>query len=122
MSDTDPRFATVVKAFAKDDDVTSGRMFAAMGLKVHGKIFAMHVKGALVVKLPRERVDAIVRAKRGEPFDPGHGRLMKEWVSMAGHEASWLALAREARDYVGASALASAADGRSSGRRARGKR
>jgi hypothetical protein len=33
------------------------------------------------VKLPRERVDELVEAGAGHRFDPGHGRLMKEWVA-----------------------------------------
>jgi len=45
----------------------------------HGKIFAMLGRGSsLVVKLPRERVDELARAGKGQHFDPGHGRLMKE--------------------------------------------
>jgi hypothetical protein len=55
-----------------------------MGLKVDGKIFAMHSKGKFVAKLPKDRVDELVRAGKGEYFDPGHGRLMKEWVSLHG--------------------------------------
>jgi hypothetical protein len=98
---TDPHFAAVVKAFARDARVTSGKMFASMGLKVDGKIFAMQVKGAFVAKLPRARVDELVRAKRATHFDPGHGRLMKEWVSVKGDVASWVGLAQEARLFVG---------------------
>ena len=37
-------------------------------------------KGQFVAKLPRERVDELVRLGQGEHFDPGHGRKMKEWV------------------------------------------
>ena len=102
-ADVDPGFAPVVKTFAADAKVTYGKMFASMGLKVDGKIFAMHVKGAFVAKLPRERVDELVRLKRGTHFDPGHGRLMKEWVSVNGDEDSWVGLAKEARRFVAAS-------------------
>jgi hypothetical protein len=102
-ADVDPGFAPVVKAFAADAKVTYGKMFASMGLKVDGKIFAMHVKGAFVAKLPRERVDELVRLKCGTHFDPGHGRLMKEWVSVNGDEVSWVGLAKEARRFVAAS-------------------
>ena len=99
--DVDPNFVRVAKAFEKDRQVTYGRMFASMGLKVNGKIFAMLVKGKFVAKLPRDRVDELVRGKRGSYFDPGHGRLMKEWVAMEGNEATWLDRAREARRFVG---------------------
>ncbi len=67
-----------------------------------GKVFAMLVKGKLVVKLPKERVDALVASGDGQHFDPGHGRLMKEWVAIAPvTKEKWLSLAKEARDFVG---------------------
>jgi hypothetical protein len=98
-SNLDPRFAPVVDAFAKDRDISYGKLFASMGLKVNGKIFAMLVKGELVTKLPRARVDELVRRGKGEYFDPGHGRLMKEWVVLRGTEG-WVDLAREAHRFV----------------------
>jgi predicted HAD superfamily Cof-like phosphohydrolase len=94
-------FARVTRAFADDLKVTFGRLFASDGLKVDDKIFAMLVRGNLVAKLPRARVDALVAARQGERFDPGHGRLMKEWVVVAPGAGDWLALAREARAFVG---------------------
>jgi TfoX/Sxy family transcriptional regulator of competence genes len=76
------------------------REFGANGLKVNGKIFAMVVRGALVVKLPKERVDALVGSGEAERFDPGRGKPMKEWASLRGSEEAWLDLAREARQFV----------------------
>jgi TfoX/Sxy family transcriptional regulator of competence genes len=99
--DVDPKFAPVVNAFAKDRQVGYGKMFASMGLKVNGKIFAMLVKGKFVTKLPQARVDELVRQGSGSYFDPGHGRLMKEWVALSSAEESWVDLAREARCFVG---------------------
>ncbi len=40
------------------------------------------VKGELVIKLPGARVDELIEAGLGRRFDPGHGRLMREWVSL----------------------------------------
>ena len=98
----DPRFAAVMKAFAADRRVTSGRMMASLGLKVDGKIFAMLVRGELVAKLPRERVDALVQGGLAQQFDPRRdGRLMKEWVVLSGSEPPWLDVAREAYRFVG---------------------
>jgi hypothetical protein len=75
--------------------------FGASALKVDNKIFAMLVGGKLVVKLPRRRVDALIAAGEGERFDPGHGRLMKEWVAVAPtSNHSWLPLAKEALRFV----------------------
>jgi hypothetical protein len=64
-------------------DVEPTRMFGSTGLKVHGKTFAMLVKGRLVVKLPSDRVDELLAAGAGDRFDPGHGRLMREWIALA---------------------------------------
>jgi hypothetical protein len=67
---------------AKERQVTyGGKGFGSTALKVKGKIFAMQSsKGEFVAKLPRGRVDELVRLGKGEYFDPGHGRLMKEWL------------------------------------------
>jgi hypothetical protein len=97
----DPSFAPVAAAFAKDREVGLGRMFSSSSvLNVKGKIFAMLVKGKLVVKLPREQVADLVASGEGAYFDPGHGRLMKEWVAVAGARPTWIALAREAHAFV----------------------
>ena len=100
MAVEDP-FTAVADAFAAEPGVTTGRMFGSDGLKVAGKVFAMSVKGSLVVKLPKERVDELVAAGSGSPFDPGHGRVMKEWVAVSPERAdAWLGLAREAKAFV----------------------
>lgn len=54
-------------------------------------------KGEFVVKLPRNRVDALVTARIGDRFDGGRGRAIKEWlvVRECTHRL-WLQLAREA--------------------------
>lgn len=100
-ADVDPGFAPVVAAFAKDPQVHRKKMFSSQNvLTVQGKIFAMLVRGRLVAKLPRHRVDELVHGGRGENFDPGHGRLMKEWVAVHAPRASWVELAREAYRFV----------------------
>ena len=98
----DPRFSPVVAAFAKDRAVTyGGKGFGSTGLKVNGKLFAMmSSKGKFVAKLPKGRVAELVEQGKGEYFDPGHGRLMKEWVSLDGAPASWVGLAKEALRFV----------------------
>jgi len=85
----------------KAPSATRGR-FGSNGLKTNGKIFAMLAQSTVVVKLPRERVEALVAAGAGERFDPGHGRLMKEWIALQGDTRRWLALAREAHAFVSA--------------------
>ena len=61
----------------------------------------MHVRGALVVKLPAERVEALVRAGEGVHFDANKGTPMREWLSLdPGSGRPWLALATEALDFA----------------------
>jgi TfoX/Sxy family transcriptional regulator of competence genes len=74
----DATLAPIVDAFEASQKLESGRKFGSNGLKVDGKLFALFTQGTLVVKLPRERVAALVAARVGKPFDPGHGRQMKE--------------------------------------------
>jgi TfoX/Sxy family transcriptional regulator of competence genes len=106
----DERYATLVAEMLLKPNVTYAadkmeqkKSFGATELKVHGKIFAMLVKGRLVVKLPKAHVDALVAAGNGERFDPRHdGRLMKEWLVIdPAAEGEWLSLAREALAFVG---------------------
>jgi len=98
-------FEAVIGAFARDRRVTppaaTRSSFGSNGLKVDGRIFAMLVRGALVVKLPRDRVAALIASGLGEPFDAGKGRPMKEWVTLRAPHAAWIELAREARRFVG---------------------
>lgn len=96
----DPGFVPVAAAFAGDGQVSLGKMFGSMGLKVNGKVFAMVVKGTLVTKLPKDRVDAIVNSNKGAYFDPGHGKLMKQWVAVSPGKAPWVELAKEAYRFV----------------------
>jgi hypothetical protein len=101
-ADANPSFTSIIDLFAADRSVGLGRMFGAEGLKVNGKVFAMLVKGSLVVKLPKQRVDDIVGSTVGVPFDPGHGRPMKEWIVIGlDRKDRWPALAKEARSFVG---------------------
>jgi hypothetical protein len=97
----DPDFAPIAAAFAKNKDVAQGgKGFGSLGLKVNGKLFAMPVRGTLVLKLPRARVDELVAAGEGEHFDPGHGRAMKEWVVLDARRADRVDLAHAAYHFV----------------------
>lgn len=104
----DERYDTLVETLLSHADVTLGsagkKGFGSSALQVGGHIFAMLSHSQLVVKLPRQRVDALVAAGAGERFDPRHdGRLMKEWLSVAPTSTEeWLPLAREALAFVAA--------------------
>jgi hypothetical protein len=98
MLRSDPALAPIVDAFEKTEP--GARKFGSNGLKVGGKLFALFTQGTLVVKLPNERVSALVASGVGEPFDPGHGRLMKGWLTVTSPKARWIDLAKEAHGFV----------------------
>lgn len=75
------------------------QMFGVPCLKTDaGKVFASDWHGELVVKLARERVDAMIGAGEGSAFEPMAGRAMKEWVIV--RTGDWDELADEARRFV----------------------
>jgi hypothetical protein len=93
--------ATGEATYGAGEDGGPKRAFGATSLKTNGKIFAMLVKGRLVVKLPVARVVELTAAGEGRAFDPGHGRIQKEWFDADSDDpARWLALATEAEAYV----------------------
>ncbi len=102
------RWAALVEKILAQGATTYGnesrpqQAFGSTSLKTNGKIFAMLVKDRLVVKLDRGRVDALVAAGEGERFDPGHGRPMKEWLSVSerASDDAWLDLATESEAFV----------------------
>lgn len=95
-------FARLTTRFVSEPTVSQGTGFGSSpGLRVRGKIFAMLAGGGLVVKLPRDRVDELESSGVGSRFDPGHGRVMKEWVTVpVGHGADWEQLTAEAFAFV----------------------
>jgi hypothetical protein len=99
------RFSLIISAFADDRKVAppgTGKGFGSGALKVNGKIFAMiSSKGQFVVKLSEERVNELVAAGKGSRFDPGRGRVMKEWLVVTADHALWIPLAKEARKQLG---------------------
>ena len=101
------RFAKLVAEMIELPDVTppaskrSRREFGANALKVRGRIFAMLVRGQLVLKLPAQRVTSLIGAGAGSTFDAGKGAPMREWVTLAASsDAAWRALATEAMHFV----------------------
>ena len=103
----DERWAALVEKILAEGAATYGnesgpqQAFGSTSLKTNGKIFAMLVKDRLVVKLDRRRVDELVEAGVGQRFDPGHGRLQREWLDVeSASDDVWLDLATEAEKFV----------------------
>jgi|KBSSwiStaDraftv2_1062776.scaffolds.fasta_scaffold2490371_1 hypothetical protein len=99
-------FAKLATELSAHAGVTVGagakRSFGSGALKVNGKIFAMvSSQGHFVAKLPAQRVASLVASGSGTQFDPGHGRLMKEWLEVHQvHLPTWRSLALEALSFV----------------------
>lgn len=107
--DPSEQFAALVETMLARSEATYGsggtegarRSFGSTSLKANGRIFTMLVKDRLVVKLPAKRVAELVAQGAGERFDPGHGRVQKEWLSVNSESAGdWLALAVESESFV----------------------
>ncbi len=78
-----------------------GGGFGRTALRFQGKIFAMLVRGRLVLKLPAARIDALIAAGAGIRFDANKGTPMREWFSLDPEsDRAWLPLAREALDFA----------------------
>jgi hypothetical protein len=101
MSD-DPTFQAVAeRVLARHPEDEPGRMLQSPGLRTAGTFYAFAPTGALVVKLPEERVRALIGAGDGEPCSPRPGHPMREWVRIPGpDEDAALALVLEARAFV----------------------
>ena len=102
------RFEDLVTEFNDVEGVTPPRAGAGFGrsaLRYRGKIFAMLVRGRLVVKLAADRVAALVAAGHGGHFDANKGTPMREWFTANPESAiTWSDLAAEALACAGGGA------------------
>jgi hypothetical protein len=113
----DARYEDLVDALVGIPGVTpprGGRGFGRTALRYERKIFAIWVRGQLVLKLPADRVDTLIAAGAGVRFDANKGTPMKEWLSLDPESGlGWLPLAREALDFArSASGPGDGSDGR----------
>ena len=62
-------------------------------LKIRKKMFAMFNKERFILKLPQSRVTELINSEQGLPYDPGNGKIMKEWVIIPEKlEDKWISL------------------------------
>ena len=105
MRPAERRYDQLVASFVGRSGVThitEGKGFGSSGqLKVGGRIFAMLVRGSLVLKLPRDRVATLVERGEGTYFDAGKGKPMREWFVLSPTSSKrWLPLGEEAFTFV----------------------
>jgi uncharacterized protein YndB with AHSA1/START domain len=94
-------FASDPHVSTPDFDASSGRKFGSNGLKFKGKIFAMLARDQLVVKLPEQRVSALIATGDGQRMISSGGREMKEWLVVdARSRQDWILLAHEACEFA----------------------
>jgi hypothetical protein len=98
------RFADLVDELVGLEGVTpprGGGGFGRTALRYNGKMFAMFVRGRLVLKLPADRVAELVADGDGVHFDANKGTPMREWFSLdPGSERAWPPLALEALEFA----------------------
>jgi hypothetical protein len=94
-------FAAVAQHHRTPWTLSDSPKFGSNALKVHGSIFAALTRSHhLLLKLPSARVDALIAARRAERFTSG-GRVLNGWIIVEPvDEAEWIALSKEARDFV----------------------
>ena len=92
-------------------DIAEGTVFGYRCLRIGGEYLAsvFSFDGALVLKLNRERADALIAEGVGLPFAPS-GRPFKEWVTVPQmDETLWRDLLDEAIEIAEARSRASSA-------------
>ena len=95
-------FWQTAAAFLDDERVTKGTMMGFPCLRVEGNFFASAEPktGDLIIKLPAQRVQAMIAAGDGGEFAPA-GRKFKEWVRVEDRDADrWEQLLSEALVFV----------------------
>ena len=86
-----------------DPAVTRSTMMGYPCLRANGVFFASLERGAghLILKLSRDRVQALIADGEGLPFAP-NGRVFREWVAVPhADEDRWRALLAEALANAG---------------------
>ena len=100
--DPEAEFETVARGSLAQPVVDGGTGFGGSpGVRVDGRIFAMLVRGRLVVKLPAARCAELRDRGLAEPLAGGR-RVMKEWIEVLAEDPrKWQELAAEAYAFVG---------------------
>ncbi|WP_374009925.1 hypothetical protein [Leifsonia sp. LS-T14] len=107
MATIHDRFDDIVTTFVGRPGVTppatgGPRRFGSDALRVDGSVFCMISSGErFVVKLPAARVQELIAASTGEPFQAGEKTPMRQWlVVTADAPGLWESLAEEAYAFT----------------------
>jgi hypothetical protein len=95
-------FWELAQQLLADPGVTRSTMMGYPCLRANGAFFACveRATGHLIVKLPAQRVSALIAAGQALPFAPS-GRTFREWAAFpVADPAEWRALLAEARDFT----------------------
>ena len=70
-------------------------------LKYKKKMFLMLNNERFIVKLPAERVAALIESGEGLPYDAGTGKQLKEWLIISRIDLeSWIKFGEEAKAFA----------------------
>ena len=97
-------FWDLVEPMYADPAVQRSTMMGLPCVRFDGRFFASLDRrtGALLVKLPSERVRQLIDAGHAQPFAPA-GRTFREWVAITVPDRRrWQGLLAEARDHAAA--------------------
>jgi hypothetical protein len=87
--------------YGGDETRGARRAFGQTSLKANGEDLRHAGKGAIGREAAAEARRRARGSGNGERFDPGHGRIQTEWLSVRSSQADdWLALATEAESFV----------------------
>lgn len=95
-------FWDLVEPMYADPAVRRSTMMGLPCVRLDGRFFASLDRrtGALLVKLPHQRVTQLIANGHGEPFAPA-GRVFREWVAIPRPErGQWRDLLAEARSHA----------------------
>jgi hypothetical protein len=95
-------FWELVAPMYADPAISRSTMMGLPCVRLEGRFFASLDRrtGALLVKLPRDRVTELITAGRAVPFAPA-GRVFREWAAVTEPDpAHWQALLVEARHHA----------------------
>ncbi len=87
---------------AKDPRIEEGTIMGGRCARVAGEFLALvdYKNSGLVVKLPRERVDALIGEGKGHAFAPA-GKVFREWVAIPySNRRLWRKLLGEGVSFV----------------------